>query len=142
MGDVSWNDFDSGFVDVTPHAEIPELSELEQARRVLFDPDKLKVGTVPSTAFPYWSLSVMMTLQTSVPFALQGPFPTIDDEAIEAGPCSNTTLSPTLRTGDVISKTFVSAFVDFRVQVEIPEELVAVHNEIVLEVPLALKTGV
>ena len=61
-----------------------------------------------------------MTVDVVVPSALTGPVPVIVVYVAEAV-WVNATVPPLIEIGEVRLKVFVSAFDDFRVQVETPE---------------------
>lgn len=83
-----------------------------------------------------------MTEHTSVPVALHGPEATIVELATDGSPGMKVTVPFGFTIGEVIDKVLISALVDFSVQVETPNELVAEHVEIVFPVPDALNTGI
>lgn len=62
--------------------------------------------------------------------------------ATEGAPGMKVTVPPVFETGEVIDSVFTSAFVDFKVQVDTPDVLVAVQALNVLLVPVALGTGI
>ena len=62
----------------------------------------------------------MVIVDVEEPFAATGPVPVIEEKAALAA-VENTTVPPDEATGVAIDSVFVSAFDDFKVQVEIPE---------------------
>ncbi len=68
--------------------------------------------------------------------------PTIVDVVESAAPGTNVAVVVRPKLGLVSVRVLTSAFVDFNVQVETPETLVAVHAERVLPVPEEVNTGV
>lgn len=60
-----------------------------------------------------------------MPSGLVGPVPVIVDVAATAVPAVKVTLPPVFETGVAMASVLISAFVELKVQVEIPEEFVA-----------------
>ncbi len=83
----------------------------------------VKVGTVPEIKLLLESFNVIVTVPDDTPSALTGPVPVIVQLAAEGVLALNTTVPPVTETGVKSCKVFVSAFVDFNVQVETPEAL-------------------
>lgn len=86
-----------------------------------------KVGTIPGTALLAASFRVIVTVDVAVPSATTGVVPEIVELTATAEPGVNTTVVPALTTGVTIERTLLSAYVEARVQVEIPDESVAEH---------------
>jgi hypothetical protein len=81
----------------------------------------LKVGTTPETALLEASLRVTVIVDVAVPSATTGVVPVIEELPATAEPAVKTTVEPAFTTGVAIERTFDSALVEARVQVEIPE---------------------
>lgn len=75
------------------------------------------------------SRSVIVTVDVAVPSATTGEDPVTVEFAAAAGPAMKATVPSALLIGEVIARVLVSAFVEVRVQVETPEELVAEQAE-------------
>lgn len=82
-----------------------------------------KVGTWPETGLLYTSFSVMVTVEEEDPLATTGPLPVMVEVEATTDPAVKLTVPPDLETGVAMESVFVSAAVDFKVQVEIPEAL-------------------
>lgn len=68
---------------------------------------------------------VTVMLEVAVPSATTGEVPAITDVPASGAPATKETVPPDLTTGVAMESVFNSAFVDVRVQVEIPETSVA-----------------
>jgi hypothetical protein len=88
----------------------------------------LNVGTVPVTKLLLASLRMMVIVEVATPFAITGPVPLIDEFVARAIPAVKTTVPPVFRTGLVILKVFVSAFVDEKVQTDTPPASLIEHK--------------
>ena len=84
-----------------------------------------KVGVCPATKLLLISLRVTVTVDVATPFATIGLVPVIVELAATADPAVKTTVPSALATGVTIESVFVSELFEERVQVEIPEALVA-----------------
>ena len=84
-----------------------------------------KVGIKPETTLLFKSFSVTVMVDVAVPSATTVVVPVIVEFSATAVPEVNTTLVPALMTGVSIDRTFVSATIELKVQVAIPEESVA-----------------
>ncbi len=115
--------FDPDEVEDKVHVERPPAFVAEQAPMLLPLPVAVKVGVVPLTGFALASVKVIEIVDVAIPSAGIGPVPEITPLA--ALPGVNTTLVPALFIGVKMDKSFVSACVDFKVQVERPLALVA-----------------
>lgn len=82
------------------------------------------VGVCPETGLLEISFSVMVTVEVATPSAMTGVVPVIDELAATAAAEVNTTVPPIFETGVKRERVFVSAVVELRVQVEIPERFV------------------
>ena len=87
----------------------------------------LKIGVVPAMGFKKASKMVIVINEVATPLAVTGPVPAMVVVVFEAGPAVNVTVPPVLVIGVTSDKVLTSAFVDRRVQVEIPDELVALQ---------------
>jgi hypothetical protein len=134
--------FTSATVEVKVQVETPEAVLREQVPYALVDPVSvaLKVGTIPATPTLLESFKVIVTVEVELPLAVTGPVAEILEFAATTEPGEKTTVPP-MMVGLVILKTFVSAVVDFKVQVETPEALDAEHAPKVLLLPVAVKVG-
>jgi hypothetical protein len=121
--------FDSALVEARVHVEIPDASVDEQVPYVFVVPVSVapKVGTIPETALFEASFKVIVTVEVAIPSATTGVVPVILELTATADPGVKTTVEPALTTGVAIERTFDSAFVEERVQVEIPEALDEEH---------------
>jgi len=108
-------------VDFNVQLEIPEVSVGEQFVYVLPVPVALKVGVTPDLGLLFVSLNVIVIDEVAVPFASTGPVPVIVELAATAASAVKLTVPPLFTTGVAIESVFTSAFVDFNVQLEIPE---------------------
>jgi hypothetical protein len=84
----------------------------------------VKVGTVPETKLLLISFNVTVTVEVAAPLATIGPVPVMVELAATAAPAVKITEPSALATGVAMDNIFVSAFVDFKVQVAIPDALV------------------
>ena len=106
------------------------------------DPEVVKAGVSPETKLLNASLKVIVTVEVEVPFAVTGPDAVMDELPAAAVPPLKTTVPPATTTGVAMAMVFTSAFVDFRVQVEIPVvALLALQAPSVLPVPEEVKVG-
>jgi hypothetical protein len=71
---------------------------------------------------------VTVTVEVAAPSALIGPEPVIVEFAATGVPAEKTTVPSALETGVAIERVFVSALLDARVQVEIPDAFVTEHD--------------
>lgn len=113
----------SAFVDFRVQVDSPDALGAEQAPFTFIDPVFVaeKVGVIAVTALLFASLKVIITVEVAIPSATTGPVPVINELAATAEPAEKITVPSTFTTGVTILRVFVSAFVDLRVQVEIPE---------------------
>ena len=84
-----------------------------------------KVGVCPTTVLLLASFKVTVTVDVATPLATTGLVPVIVELAATADPAVKTTVPSILTTGVTIESVFVSAASELKVQVEIPEALVA-----------------
>ena len=136
----------SATVEAKVQVEIPVLALLAvQALGFVSPPPAsvtLNVGTTLGTALLFASLKVIVTVEVEVPFAVTGPDAVMDELPAAAVPPLKTTVPPATTTGVAMAMVFTSAFVDFRVQVEIPVvALLALQAPSVLPVPEEVKVG-
>jgi hypothetical protein len=87
----------------------------------------VKVGTTPLTALLFTSIKVIVTVELEVPSAATGPEPVIVEFAALLASAVKLTFPPECKTGEVISRVFTSALVDFKVQVDAPVALELEH---------------
>ena len=88
-----------------------------------------KVGVCPETALLLVSFKVTVTVEVAIPSATTGLVPVIVELAATADPDVKTTVPSILATGVTIESVFVSGLNELKVQIEIPEALVAEHAE-------------
>jgi hypothetical protein len=110
----------SAFVEVNVQVEIPLVLVAEHVLGVLFDPEAVKVGTIPTTALLVESFKVMVTVKAATPFAMTGPVPVIDEFAATAEPDWKITVPPVFTTGVLMERVLVSPVVEASVHVETP----------------------
>jgi hypothetical protein len=122
-GEVSCSVFTSALVDARVQVATPDEFVAEQAPYTFPDPVfvALKIGVTPETGFRNESLREIVMNDTEIPSAETGLVPTISDLVGSALPATKVTVPPAFVKGPVILSVFVSAFVDFRVHVEIPD---------------------
>lgn len=106
--------------------------------------DALKVGTSDETGLLNASFNVIVTVEVAVPSAVTGPVPVMDELAASTAPALKTTVPSVLATGVTIARVFVSAFVEVKEQIEIPDAFVAEQAVMALVVPVSVaeKVGV
>ena len=85
----------------------------------------LKVGVCPGTGLLLASLKVMVTVDVAVPLATTGLVPVIVEFTATADPAVKTTVPSAFTTGVAIDNVLVSAVVDDKVQVDVPDAFVA-----------------
>ncbi len=85
----------------------------------------LKVGVAPLTGLLKASRKIIETFEAATPFAVIFDVPLMLELAATIGPAVKTTVPSAFVNGEVMERVLVSAFVDLRVQVEIPEAFVA-----------------
>jgi hypothetical protein len=100
------------------------------------------VGISPTTGLLLASFRVIVTVDVATPSATTGVVPLILEFATTAPPGVKTTELPALTNGVAIERTFVSAKVELKAQIESPEASEREHEPYVLEVPVALNVGV
>ena len=88
---------------------------------MLLEPLEAKTGETPETGFPFASLRVIVMVALSVLSALTG----VEDTAIKdcdalGAPAMKETDPPVLATGVSRARVLVSAFLDFKVQLDVP----------------------
>jgi hypothetical protein len=117
-GDASCNAFTSAFVDDNEQVEIPEALVAEHAPYVLPLPVlvAVNVGMTPTIAILVEFLSVMVTIEVLAPFATIFVVPVMLELIADAAPALNTTVPPVTLTGVTIANVFISAAIDFKVQ--------------------------
>ncbi len=84
----------------------------------------LKVGVAPLTGLLKASRKIIETFEAATPFAVIFDVPLMLEFAATIAPAVKTTVPSAFVKGAVIERVLVSALVDFRVQVEIPEVFV------------------
>ena len=84
-----------------------------------------KVGVCPKTALLLVSFKVTVTADVATPLATTGLVPVIVELAATADPAVKSTVPSALATGVTIDRVLVSDVSELKVQVEIPEALVA-----------------
>lgn len=127
IGETRERIFDSAVVEARVQVETPDEFVAEQAPKVFVVPESVaeNVGVVPITALLLASFKVIVMVDVAEPSARTGVVPEIEEFATDAPPGVNTTLLPAFTTGVAIESVFVSATVELKVQVEIPNEVVA-----------------
>jgi hypothetical protein len=112
------------------HVEIP-VTLLELLHTAYALPEAVSVAANVGTKLPTGALlesfKVTVMVDVEVPFAVTGVVPEILELLALTVLVTNATVPPILFTGDVMVKILVSPTVDFNVQFEIPEILVAEH---------------
>jgi hypothetical protein len=133
----------SAVVEESEQVETPRDVVAVQEPMVLFDPLEVNVGVTPEIRFELASARVIVITDVDVPSGFVGPVPVIVEFAANAAPAVNTTVPPALTTGVAIESVLVSAFVDFKVQVETPEAFDEEQAVIVFPLPVfvAVKVG-
>lgn len=112
----------SALIEERVHVETPAASVTEHALYELLRPVSvaMKVGVSPATGLFEASFMVMVIVDVDTPSAMTGPEPVMV-EFRALGPVGlKMTNPPALETGVTIDKIFVSAFNDFKLQVEVP----------------------
>ena len=89
--------------------------------RLFACPVAAKVGVVPETGFPFASRRVTVTVAFATPSAFKVLGATASVDCEEDGlPEMKLTVPPVFETGVFMESVLVSAFLDLRVQVDIP----------------------
>ncbi len=109
-------------VDAKVQVETPLALVDEHNPKELLEPEAVNVGTMPETGFELASNKVIVRVDVSTPSGRTGPVPEI--VPVAGFPGVNTTLEPTLLIGVNMEIIFVSACVDFKVQLATPLALV------------------
>lgn len=118
------------FVSATVAFKIPEVCPLALVAAGWVStfpvPVALSVGRLPTSGLLKASRRVIKSTDPAVPFAVMPVLGEARSEefAARAVPATNTTLPSDFVTGDVIVRVFVSAKVEFSVQLETPEAFV------------------
>lgn len=85
----------------------------------------VKVGTTPETGLELASCKTTETVDVAVPSAITGVVPEIEELAATGEPAVKMTVPSAFTTGVAIERVLVSAFVEERLHVEIPNDEVA-----------------
>ena len=70
----------------------------------------------------------MLMVDEDTPLAITELVPVMTEKAANTGPGAKVTVPPTIEFGVTIDKIFVSAVVDFRLQLDTPEALVEMQG--------------
>jgi hypothetical protein len=121
-GEVIERFFTSAVLDASVQFEIPLAFVTLQAPYTFVAPVSVaeKVGVTPDTGLLKASMMAMLTVEVALPFASTGPVPVIVDVAATGDPLVNVTVPPIFVNGEVMERVLISAFVDFKIQVESP----------------------
>ena len=85
---------------------------------------------------------MIVTVDVATPSAATGEVPIMVELAATADPAVNTTVPPTFTTGVAMERILLSALIDLRVQVEIPDASEAEQADIAFVVPVSVAENV